>query len=155
MGMESRRDLFPDLEPSNDNFPLYQSFLEKYKLGMILNETMRLKYYNRLFPAMDAMRCTLSNNRSSTDIEDRTESVDKDDGSEQILASTINNNTDTIEEEEDAGTVEYEYDEESDENEENNQEEDGASESEYEYEYEYEYETDDEFGEGSDEQKDD
>merc|ERR1712129_90691 len=153
---ESRRDLFPDLEPTNDNFPLYQSFLEKYKLGMILNETMRMKYYNTLFPAMDAMRCTLSNNSrsyadivSDANIEDRTESVSNvDEVREQVLASSINNNKETIVEED-----EYEYDDESD-DEEEEKKENQDEESEYEYEYEYEYETDDEFDEGDDAQKD-
>lgn len=155
--VESRRDLFPDLEPSDDNFALYQSFLEKYKLGMILNETMRLKYYNTLFPAMDTMRNTLSDNHGALDenIDESTQVV-KDESSAQVLASSISNNFTKNDEEEDA---EYEYDDDDDDSGEEEEEEeqeiqssisdddedDDDNSGEYEYEYEYEYETDDEF----------
>ena len=154
---ETRRELFPDLYPTTDNFPLYQSFLEKYKLGTILNEVFRLKYYNTLFPAMDTMRNTLSDiepqqlqSVPNPSIDYSTQSS-RDKSSPQVLASTFN--TPSNEEQDDL--IEEQENENEDEDQTmyqmNNDEDDEKSdEYDYDYEYEYEYETDDEYEEYED-----
>ena len=170
----SRRDMFPDLEPSTDNFPLYQSFLEKYKMGMILDEVFRMRYYGQLYPAMETMMDILSDRPlSKTEKSDKSdapfigleekldssvnipnENIDfirsdtNDKSSPQVLASTINNKEMEDDGEEEGGSDEYydeEYDYEYDEDSEEEQGDGEAEESEYEYEYEYEYESDGEF----------
>ena len=152
---ETRRELFPDLYPTDDNYPLYQSFLEKYKFGTILNEVFRLKYYNTLFPAMDTMRNTLSDIEPSIDYSSQSS---RDKSSPQILASTFNNTTsndvsneeedDMIETREDEDQSMYQMND-------NNEEDDDEESDEYDYEYEYEYETDDEYEHEEDEEEED
>eukprot|EP00484_Ammonia_sp_Unknown_P020714 CAMPEP_0197025352 /NCGR_PEP_ID=MMETSP1384-20130603/5724_1 /TAXON_ID=29189 /ORGANISM="Ammonia sp." /LENGTH=184 /DNA_ID=CAMNT_0042453879 /DNA_START=153 /DNA_END=707 /DNA_ORIENTATION=+ len=163
--MESRRSLFPDIYPNNDNYPLYQSFLKHYKLGLILNEVFRLKYYDTLFPAMETMRDTLSGmpppgNQTQSESASATlaqshidysmQSNKVKSGSPQILASTIGSAaTDQTEaaqemeasdeEQEVAAAEEGEEEEESD-----------SDEYEYEYEYEYENEYEDEYDDDDD-----
>eukprot|EP01083_Nonionella_stella_P193808 715351_1 len=146
---ESRREIFEDLEPSEDNYPLYQSFLEKHKLGMILNEAFRLKYYNTLFPALDTMRNTLSDNNTNINISSTpidTHKMQMQSSEPQILASTINNDSNSDNDDDDLQYDDEEYEEEIEG--ESFEDDDG-----YEYEYEYEYDTDEEL-ETDDEEND-
>eukprot|EP00485_Elphidium_margaritaceum_P002432 CAMPEP_0202691604 /NCGR_PEP_ID=MMETSP1385-20130828/6276_1 /ASSEMBLY_ACC=CAM_ASM_000861 /TAXON_ID=933848 /ORGANISM="Elphidium margaritaceum" /LENGTH=173 /DNA_ID=CAMNT_0049347037 /DNA_START=26 /DNA_END=544 /DNA_ORIENTATION=+ len=116
--MGSQRENFPDIYPTDDNWDLYQSFMEKYKLGLIFNEVLRLKYYNTLFPAMETMQTTLSDSPPSADVVST---------HTQQMSQTETSPSDTLadnDENEESDGYEYEYEEE--------------------YEPEYEYE-DDEF----------
>ena len=52
---------FPELSPygKKDNYELYQSYLEHYKVGLLLSQTFKLDYYHRLFPGMENVRNVL------------------------------------------------------------------------------------------------
>ncbi|ETO30068.1 hypothetical protein RFI_07055 [Reticulomyxa filosa] len=61
LSQERQKYLLPELNKDTKNKELHNSFLEHYKIGMLLNNIMRVQYYNTLFPATHHLYNTLIN----------------------------------------------------------------------------------------------